>query len=117
MRRNDRFSPKNTLLVSGLSIVAVWLLFSVIDLGHKAEIAWSAAQSAKAEARSLSSREALLTKHINDLNSARGQDAAIRTAFDVARPGEEVIVVVPPTNIEATTSPSWWDRHFGWLGL
>jgi cell division protein FtsB len=117
MRKRGRFELKNAALVSGLSIAAVWLGFMVVDLAHKADIAWTAAQEAKAQASSLSARQAQLTAEIADLHSARGQDAAIRTAFDVARPGEEVIIVVPPATTTATVTPSWWDQHFGWLGL
>jgi len=115
--RKRRFDPKNAAITAGLAIVAVWLGFLVYELGQKAQIAWVAAQQSKAEAASLAERQTELTQELSDLNTPRGQDAAIRTAFGVARPGEEVIIVVPPATTTATVTPSWWDRHFGWLGL
>lgn len=117
MRKRGRIDLKNAALVSGLSLAVVWLGFLVYDLGDKAEIAWRAAQESRAEASSLTERQTELTHELADLNSSRGTDAAIRTAFSVARPGEEVIIVEPPATTTATVTPSWWDRYFGWIGL
>jgi hypothetical protein len=115
--RKRRVNAKNVVAVVGLAIVAGWLGFLVYGLGQKAEIAWMAAQESKAQAASLAERKTELESQLDALKSPRGQDAAIRTAFGVARPGEEVIIVVQPTSTAPTTTPSWWSQHFGWLGL
>lgn len=57
----------------------------------------------------------MLEANLAALRSERGQDAAIRTAFGVARPGEEVIVVVPPEMKAPTTTQTWWQKILDWF--
>lgn len=104
---------KRGLWIGVLLLVAAWLAMHIWSLATKAQIAMSQARQSKAQYQALEERKAALQANIGALETDRGQDAAIRTAFGVARPGEEVIVVVPPK--EATTTPkkSWWQRLFG----
>ena len=113
MRRTKAI--RDAALCAFLALLAVWLGFRVYDLAGKADVAYQAAREAKVEAASLAQREADLNAHIADLKSPRGQDAAIRTAFDVAKPGEQIIVVVPPKTVAATSTPSWWERFLEWF--
>jgi cell division protein FtsB len=64
--------------------------------------------------QTLEERKAILEANLAVLDTKRGQDAAIRTAFGVARPGEEVIVVVPPVSTATTTALSWWQKILRW---
>jgi hypothetical protein len=114
MRRRSKVY-QDAALCAFLALVASWLGFRVYDLAEKAEIAWRAAEASKLEAAALSAREADLSAQITELETPRGKDAAIRTAFDVAKPGEEVIIVVPPK--EATTTPPepWWHKVLDWF--
>ena len=66
--------------------------------------------------QALEERRQTLEANLEALVTERGQDAAIRTAFGVARPGEEVVVVVPPAISSATTSESWWSKLLTWFG-
>jgi len=113
MRRTKAL--RDAALCAFLALVAVWLGFKVYDLAGKADVAWQAAHEAQVEASSLAARESELNAHIAELKSPRGQDAAIRTAFDVAKPGEEVIIVVPPKAVQATSTPSFWQRVLEWF--
>ena len=73
------------------------------------------AANVKAQYAALEERRAALEANLSALSTERGQDEAIRTAFSVARPGEEVIVVVPPATSTPTTTPSWWQTLFDWF--
>lgn len=103
------------LLIGVLLLIAAWFVSLIWGLLGKANIAISEEQQAKAKYEALEARKATLTENLAALATERGRDAAIRTAFGVARPGEEVIVVVPPENKAPTTTPSWWKRLFGWF--
>lgn len=103
------------LLIGILLLVIFWLASLIWGLFGKAELAFSQAQSLKAEYSSLEERKASLSASIASLSTPRGKDAAIRTAFGVAKTGEEVIVVVPPATSTSTSSPSWWQRILNWF--
>ena len=102
-------------LIGILLIVAFWLVVSIWGLAGKTSVAVSEAHQAQARYQTLEQRKTTLEANLAALGTARGQDAAIRTAFGVARPGEEVIVVVPP--VVATTTPqlSWWEKILNWF--
>ncbi len=103
------------ILIGVLLLLSFWLLSLIWGLVGKTHIAVSQANDAKRQYQALESRKAALEANLAALATARGKDAAIRTDFGVARPGEEVIVVVPP----ATTTPvpvlSWWQKFLSWL--
>src|SRR3989344_2900910 len=91
-----------------LLLVNVWLVSLIGGLFGKAQVAISQANDAKREYQALEA-------NLETLGTARGGDAAIRTAFGVARPGEEVIVVVPPVAATATPPLSWWQKLLDWF--
>lgn len=103
------------IFVGILLLVALWLATSIWGLVDKAQVAVSQAQEAKMQYQTLEARKAALEANLAALSTERGQDAAIRTAFGVARPGEEVIVVVPPEVKVTTTTPSWWETILSWF--
>jgi cell division protein FtsB len=106
---------KRGVLTTILALVAVWLGTLIWGLVGKAHLAVSQAHDAQAQYEALEGRKSALEDDLAALASPRGEDAAIRTAFGVARPGEEVIVVVPPV---ATTTPaplSWWEKVLHWF--
>jgi len=100
-----------------LVLIGCWLGLSIWGLGVKAEIAIRQARQAEADYKELEQRKAMLQANLERLGTPRGQDAAIRTAFGVAKPGEEVIVVVPPSVPTIAPAESWWEKIMGWLGL
>ena len=103
------------LIIGVLFIVALWLVSLILGLAGKVQVALREAHNAQADYAALEARRQTLEASISALSTTKGKDAAIRTAFGVARPGEEVIVVVPPT--VATTAPqkSWMERLFRWF--
>ncbi len=98
-----------------LLLVIFWLLSLIWELFGKAQVAISEANDAKQQYRALEERKATLEEDLSTLGTVRGQDAAVRAAFGVARPGEEVIVVVPPVAATATPPLSWWQRVLNWF--
>ncbi len=103
------------VLIGILLLVAFWLLSLIWGLVGKAQIAVTQANDAKWQYETLEERKAMLQANVASLQTERGKDAAIRTAFGVARPGEEVIVVVPPEQKAPTTTPPWWQKIFDWF--
>lgn len=103
------------IMIGILLLAAFWLLYLISGLAEKAQIAVREAHEAQAQYELLEARKAALAADLAALETARGKDAAIRTSFGVARPGEEVIVVVPPTPTAPTTTPSWWQIFLSWF--
>lgn len=103
------------ILIGVLLLAAFWLVSRIAGLADKARIAISEAHDVEWQYRELEERRAVLEANLAALATERGRDAAIRTAFGVARPGEEVIVVVPPEAKAATSTPPWWQRMFRWF--
>jgi len=103
------------IIIGVLLLAAFWLGRNIWGLAGKAQIAVSHANEAKWQYEALEARKAILEANLAALDTPRGKDAAIRTSFSVARPGEEVIVVVPP--LPATTTPplSWWQSVLSWF--
>ncbi|PIR83188.1 hypothetical protein COU19_01815 [Candidatus Kaiserbacteria bacterium CG10_big_fil_rev_8_21_14_0_10_56_12] len=103
------------IVVSALILVSFWLLSLIWALVGKAQVAVSEAHDAERQYRALEDRKQTLQANLEALHTPLGQDAAIRTAFGVARPGEEVIVVVPPTVATTTPELSWWQKILRWF--
>ncbi|HQU08133.1 MAG: hypothetical protein B7X04_04055 [Parcubacteria group bacterium 21-54-25] len=117
-RESSQHPVRQGVTIAVLVLVIFWLGSLIWGLAGKAQFAWSTARETQSEAAALRAREEILKANIATLNTPRGKEAAIRTAFGVARPGEQVIIVVPPqpATSTATTTP-WWQHVFGWVGL
>jgi cell division protein FtsB len=116
-RRKQRFEAREYVIVALLSLALVWLLVLVWGIARKEEIARQAVRETKAELASLGKREATLEADLAALSTERGQEASLRETYGVARPGEEVIIVVPP---EASSTPPtlpWWRKALSWVGI
>ena len=96
-------------------LVALGLSSLIWGLVGKARIAIEEAHTVERQYKALEERKAALVANLATLATERGEDAAIRTAFGVARPGEEVIIVVPPATATPTSTPPWWEKVFGWF--
>lgn len=103
------------VLIGFLLLVIFWLGSLIWNLAGKARVAVSQAEETKRQYHALEARRAALAADLAALSTARGQDSAIRTAFGVARPGEEVIVLVPPATTTPAPAPSWWQRVLHWF--
>jgi len=103
-------------IVAGvLLVVSFWLAYLIFGLADKAQIAITEAGDAERQYQAIEERKAMLEASIAALSTERGKDAAIRMSFGVAKPGEEVIVVVPSATATPTATPSWWQWIFDWF--
>ncbi|NNM83928.1 hypothetical protein HKL94_01795 [Candidatus Parcubacteria bacterium] len=102
-------------IVGILVLVAFGLLSLIWGLARKVMVAVTEAHDVQQQYQMLEKRKATLEANLAALNTPQGHDAAIRTAFGVARPGEEVIVVVPPSPEAPTSTPSWWQTILNWF--
>lgn len=106
---------KQGILIVILMIIAFGLVSLIWGLVGKARVAIIEAHNVERRYVALEERKVALEANLAALETPRGQDAAIRTAFGVARPGEEVIVVVPPATTAPTSTPSWWEQFLDWF--
>ena len=116
-RKPTQARLKEYLIVAILSLVIIWLLFLIFGIYRKEEVARHAAKETDSQLQILHERESVLRGNIDELNTDRGHEATLRETYGVARPGEEVIIVVPAK--EATTTPKlpWWKSALGWFGI
>jgi cell division protein FtsB len=105
------------MIAGALVLVILGFLFLILGIARKEEVARHAVKDTQAQLATLDARKAVLQQNINDLSTNRGQEAVLRETYGVAKPGEEVIVVVPT---KATLPPPplpWWKKMFSWFGL
>ena len=117
LKKSGRSTLREYLLVGFFSILIVWLAFLVVGIFRKEEIARHTVKDTEAELSSLQSRHDMLSANLAELATPRGQEASMRQDFGVAKPGEDVIILVPATNTPEQTNPSWWQRTRSWFGL
>lgn len=103
------------ILIGVTLLIACWLLSLILGLIGKAQIAVDGARDTRWQYQALEERKSMLEANLAALATDRGRDAVIRTTFGVAKPGEEVIVVVPPATATPTSTPSWWQRIVDWF--
>ncbi len=100
-----------------LSLAIVWLLWLVWGIARKEEIARRAVADTRAELATLKERQGVLEGNLAELSTERGKEATLRQTYGVAKPGEEVIIVVPPKEATSTPVLPWWKKAFNWLGI
>lgn len=116
MRRKRR--PTKEYIIAGvLALAFIWLSWQVVGIFLKEERARKAANDAKAELAALSEREDTLRQNLEELSTERGQEASFRETYGVARPGEEVIIVVPAGDGDELGELPWWRSFLGFFGL
>jgi cell division protein FtsB len=108
---------KEWILSGVLTLAVIWLSILTWNIYGKEEHARTAAGDAKSELTATNEREATLKRDIADLDTSRGQETLVRGTLGVARPGEEVIIVVQPTTTPSSQPLSWWSRALRWIGL
>jgi hypothetical protein len=106
---------RRVLVVCGLLVVALGLVSLIVGLAGKMHIAITEAHNVQQQYQQLEARKATLQANLDAISTERGQDTAIRTAFGVARPGEEVIVVLPPQLATTTPPVAWWQEILNWF--
>ena len=114
--------PHHGLLkTTGLRLLTVFLLLAVIamlqgawSIYNKERAALERRTAAEAERDELSAREHELKREIAYLNDPRGIETELRSQFDLALPGERMIVIVDRPDTENIVVPvlPWWKRIF-----
>jgi cell division protein FtsB len=105
------------LFMLGLGIFVLFGLWAVIGVYAKDRESGTLRAQAEAQLQDLEKREAALNARISALETERGQEAAIRSAYEVGRDGEGMVVIVDKP---ATASPekepelNWFQRLFQW---
>lgn len=90
-----------TLLIL-VGLVGV-LGITVVELSGKEHDARIKRLEAEREYRSIEERKEVLERDLHVLETPRGQEALVRSSFDVGKEGEEVIVVLDA--LPATSTP------------
>jgi cell division protein FtsB len=114
-RKPTKSRLKEYVWAGALSFLLVWLVVINVSIFRKEEIAQGAADDTQKQLAALQTRESSLEQNINELSTERGQEATLRETFGVAKPGEGVIVVVPPTVATTTPPVTFWQKWFGWF--
>lgn len=118
MARKSSKDQIRTIVVTTILVCAVvWLLVLIVGIVQKEERARKAARDTEAQLAILKEREATLQATLDELATERGQEATLRETYGVARPGEEVIIVVPPKEATSTPPLPWWKKALGWFGI
>ena len=112
MKRRDRtrFDGKQTLKLLALALACCWLALLVVGILKKQEIARHAVADTQAELALLEERRSTLAANLAELDTERGQEASLRQNFGVARPGEEVIIVVPKKELPPPPELTFWQK-------
>lgn len=112
------YSPVAIVFLAVILFFLVRALWGVYGSEQRSSQELSVAQRNAAD---LENRAQYLTTQIDELNSPRGLEGALREKYPVAKEGEQMVIIVPPSATSSATStasaPSWWQRFldfFGW---
>jgi cell division protein FtsB len=116
-RRPKKQEVGQYAIAATLVLGIIWLSWLVFGIARKEEVARRAVAETKAELVSLEARRTALEANMAELSTHRGQEATIRQTYGVARPGEEVIIVVPPEAEPENIKLPWWKKALGFFGV
>lgn len=116
------------MLLSRLTLVLLLLAcfglsFAVYDRYQVERDMYDRRLNSEAELRREAERKQVLEERVEYLNNEQGLEAEIRRHFDVARDGEQVVVIVGESEDNSTTSSaivniktseSFWSRWWPW---
>jgi cell division protein FtsB len=114
-----RLYSKTTLAVLlGIMILTARGAYSVYQKDQESGAALAVSES---QEEALASRAVSIQQDSSRLQTTSGVEEEIRDKFDVAKPGEQVIVIVDATNSVSTTTTkgfmqSFWDSVMGVFG-
>ena len=117
VRRKGKNQTREYISTALLSLGIVWLTFLIFGIARKEEIARTTVRDTRAELAVLDERKNILQKNLDELATERGQEATLRQTYGVARPGEEVIVVVPPKVLPSPPPVSLFGKILHFFGL
>ncbi len=109
-RRTQRRTPREFATILFLLLLIVWFGFLLLGIYRKEEIARQTVAQTRAELASLDVRKASLAGTVSELGTERGQEASLRETYGVAKPGEDVIIVVPKKETTAPPVMTFWQK-------
>ena len=103
-----------------LGIIFLALVFSAVKVYKKSRISVQKFQEIKEERAGLEKRNAELAAEAARLESESGREGEIRTRFDVAKPGEKIIVIVDKNSEDvkingAENKAGFFFRFWQWI--
>ncbi len=116
-RRNKKATVREYVTVGGLSLLIVWFSYLVFGIVRKEEIARHTVADTRAQLNALALRKDTLKKDLDELATERGKEASFRQDFGVAKPGEDVIIIVPPKEVIPAPTLSWWQKTKAFFGF
>jgi len=96
------FYSKISLVV--LAVVVIFLSRAAYGAYQKYALARATLKSAETKLAEIESRQETIRTEINELKTTRGIESELRTKFQVAKPGEEVIIIVEPKGTTSTSN-------------
>ncbi len=123
MRDLQRRRKIQAFLYSKVTLVLLFVFIFVIGRAtwsvYKKNIASAqVAESVRGEAAVLESKQSILAEENKRLDTEKGQEEVIRQKYSVAKPGEEMYIIVDPKD-EASSTPEaegWWGKFGNFLG-
>ena len=114
--RGWRAALRSWWAVGALVLVCVFLLTAVWQRATIENDMQTRRAALEAEAAALEAEKATLTEKVEYLKSERGQEAEMRRNFDVAQPGEQVVIILDETStstiepilIPVRSDAPWW---------
>ena len=117
MARRRMPSPREIGKIFFLLVLIVWLSVLTINIFHKEQVARLTVHDTQAELTALNARAATLSGTVHDLETSRGQEASVRQTYGVAKPGEDVIIVVPKKDAPEPPPTTIWEKVKAFFGL
>ena len=95
-------SPITQGVLLCLSLIVGWSAYVRFDIAMEMR---GRREQAEQQAIVLEAKKQTLAEKVEYLSSERGQEAEMRRQFDVALPGEQVVVIVDETNDQPVVQP------------
>lgn len=120
-KRNKRKILYSKLSVLVLCIFSIMLLKGAIGLYSKAQASSEARQISENELKELTKRKAFVESEISRLRTSEGIEKEIREKFSVAKPDEELVVMIasavePVPMIKQSLFNKIWQKTKGLFG-
>ena len=98
-----------------LFISVIFLVKSTYNIYKKSKLSFDNYTVVKRDYESLKDRKDMLDSEINRLKTDNGIEEEIRGKFNVAKPGETVVVVINGSTSTETSNPnkSFWSSFWG----
>jgi cell division protein FtsB len=116
-RRSRKKEVGQYALAAVLALAILWFSWLIFGIARKEEVARRAVAETKTELALLEDRKVSLEANMAELDTPRGHEATLRQTYGVARPGEEVIIVVPPDEEPEKIELPWYKKFLGFFGI